>query len=103
MTTTINTEIDVTVVAPGQVKWTIGKWFAIVDWDRSSEAAEYNTNEAIKDVLTRDADCGGVFDCSDESVLAQAGLLESTEGDSDDSIESLNVSYQLSCGSVFQN
>lgn len=65
--------------------WTLGQWFCLVDAARNAEALEGQSDAEIKDLLTRDADCGGVLDCSDEAVLIEAGIVEpAPEVDYDD-------------------
>jgi hypothetical protein len=96
-------EFEVLTVASNEIRWSLGDWFAVVDAERSAEAEECETDDDIKDVLTRDADCGGIFDCSDESVLIKAGLTsaEPDETPVDESFKSMNAAFARNSG-VYQ-
>lgn len=56
-----------------------GSRFAVVDATRRMYAAESiaagESDKVIWDHLTGEADIGGIFDCSDESILIRAGVI----------------------------
>lgn len=89
------TEVD------GMFRWSLGGWFAVVDANRSAEAMECRTESEVQQTLVLDADCGGIFDCSDEAVLVRAGLISVDVADdepADESLDSLELMYIRNSG-----
>lgn len=80
-------------------RWSLGEWFAVVEDSRHAEAVRYGDSvKEIKEILTVDADCGGIIDCSDDAVLIAAGLLtadEPEDGGEDDELREMEYQYIL--------
>lgn len=93
---TATTAFEVVAVANG-IRWSFGDWFAVVNEERSIEAEECESVDETMEILTRDADCGGVFDCSDVAVL-QAGLVDAADDESCDDTKSLNAEFIRNSG-----
>ena len=86
MTTETINSLGFTVTTTNQGhKWSCGDWFAVVDDNRHAEALLESDIESIQCALTVDADCGGIFDCSDRSVCESAGLISPAINDEESS------------------
>lgn len=95
-------------------RWAKEGFFAVVDFGRMDAAKSVLHDDASDDSgvieqLTMEADCGGIFDCSDEAVAIKAGLIQ-PEREDDELIELqayreeryLHHEYQMASG-VFKN
>jgi len=92
-------------------RWAKDGFFAVVNFSRMDCAKSVLHDNAHDDAgvieqLTVDADCGGIFDCSDEAVAVKAGLIqpepETLDLQAHREERSLEHAYQMASG-VFKN
>lgn len=97
----------------GQLAYRVqsGSWFAVVDSERMRYAvqaiADGDGRKVIVEHLVGEPDIGGIFDCSDESILIRAGLMADEQAEEEAGrleieearhIRHLNHCYEQSSG-----